>query len=179
MDEEKRNITSNDDLPYEVRMKHLIESYRKDLKRLETLTSYAKGLEEENARQKTFIEKNKTWMVENPDQEDIVKGLALRVLNLQGALRKEFPKRVVTLAALHKKLTNMTAYVKELQDLLAQNGIACPERKKDPMELESSYPLESLDIFAVRGPNENFDETTIEELLTNYKNKFYAHVVFT
>ena len=29
-------------------MKHLIKSYRKDLKRLEELSQYAKGLEEEN-----------------------------------------------------------------------------------------------------------------------------------
>jgi hypothetical protein len=29
-------------------MKHIIEAYRKDLKRLETLEKYAKGLEEEN-----------------------------------------------------------------------------------------------------------------------------------
>jgi len=38
----------DDEIPYEVRMKHLNKSYRKDLKRLEELSQYAKGLEEEN-----------------------------------------------------------------------------------------------------------------------------------
>ena len=37
---------NDDDIPYEVRMKHIIEAYRKDLKRLEALEKYAKGLEE-------------------------------------------------------------------------------------------------------------------------------------
>ena len=31
---------NDDDIPYEVRMKHIIEAYRKDLKRLEALEKY-------------------------------------------------------------------------------------------------------------------------------------------
>ena len=44
----KKVKPEDDDIPYEVRMKHIIEAYRKDLKRLESLEKYAKGLEEEN-----------------------------------------------------------------------------------------------------------------------------------
>ena len=42
------SVFEDDEIPYEVRMKHLIKSHRKDLKRLEELSQYAKGLEEEN-----------------------------------------------------------------------------------------------------------------------------------
>ena len=51
MDEKERRLVSvfeDDEIPYEVRMKHLIEGYRRDLKRLDQLARYAKGLEEEN-----------------------------------------------------------------------------------------------------------------------------------
>ena len=51
MEEQNRrrvSVFEDDEIPYEVRMKHLIKSYRKDLKRLEELSQYAKGLEEEN-----------------------------------------------------------------------------------------------------------------------------------
>ena len=50
MDENRRGVSvfDDDEIPYEVRMKHLIKAYRKDLKRLGELSQYAKGLEEEN-----------------------------------------------------------------------------------------------------------------------------------
>ena len=35
-----------DDIPYEVWMKHIIKAYRKDIVRLEQLQKYAEGLEE-------------------------------------------------------------------------------------------------------------------------------------
>ena len=47
-DRKKVSVFEDDEIPYEVRMKHLIEAYRKDITRLEQLTRYAKGLEEEN-----------------------------------------------------------------------------------------------------------------------------------
>ena len=50
MEERDRKLVSvfdDDEIPYEVRMKHLIEGYRRDLKRLEKLERYAKGLEED------------------------------------------------------------------------------------------------------------------------------------
>lgn len=37
-----------DDIPYEIWMKHIIKAYRKDIVRLEQLQKYAEGLEEEN-----------------------------------------------------------------------------------------------------------------------------------
>jgi hypothetical protein len=51
MEVNKRKMVSvfeDDEIPYEVRMKYLIEGYRRDFKRLEQLEKYAKGLEEEN-----------------------------------------------------------------------------------------------------------------------------------
>ena len=37
-----------DEVPYEVWMKHILKAYRKDKERLEQLQRYAEGLEEEN-----------------------------------------------------------------------------------------------------------------------------------
>ena len=48
MDEKERKFVSvfkDDEIPYEVRMKHLIKGYRRDQKRLESLEEYAKDLE--------------------------------------------------------------------------------------------------------------------------------------
>ena len=37
-----------DDLPYEVRMKYIIQDYRRMIERVETISNYAKKLEKEN-----------------------------------------------------------------------------------------------------------------------------------
>lgn len=64
---------NDDDIPYEVRMKHIIEAYRKDLKRLEALEKYAKGLEEENLLLQKKMEKTDAWLAEEPDRQVAIK----------------------------------------------------------------------------------------------------------
>ena len=62
----KVSVFEDDEIPYEVRMKHLIEGYRRDLKRLDQLARYAKGLEEENLLlQKKIENTEKEERIEN------------------------------------------------------------------------------------------------------------------
>ena len=42
------NRHPQNDIPFEVRMKYIIQAYRKDKDKLERLQRYAEGLEEEN-----------------------------------------------------------------------------------------------------------------------------------
>lgn len=56
----KRVEAFNDDIPYEVRMKFILEAYIRDKKSLEDLKNYAKGLEEENCM---LTKKLRTWIL--------------------------------------------------------------------------------------------------------------------
>ena len=80
----KKIKPENDDIPYEVRMKHIIEAYRKDLKRLESLEKYAKGLEEENLQLQKKMEKTDAWLAEEPDRQAAIQSIktcsALRII---------------------------------------------------------------------------------------------------
>lgn len=76
MDEKERRLVSvfeDDEIPYEVRMKHLIEGYRRDLKRLDQLARYAKGLEEENLLLQKKIENTEKWIKSHPDKEELIR----------------------------------------------------------------------------------------------------------
>jgi hypothetical protein len=82
MEENKRkkvSVFEDDEIPYEVRMKHLIEGYRRDFKRLEQLEKYAKGLEEENLLLQKKIAKTEEWIKEHPDKEAIIKEKDLEI----------------------------------------------------------------------------------------------------
>ena len=53
-----KDILSNEDIPYEVRMKYIIDAYRKDQKKWEKVYAYAKHLEEEVIRLKNILMAN-------------------------------------------------------------------------------------------------------------------------
>ena len=157
MEEQKRrhvSVFEDDEIPYEVRMKHLIKSYRKDLKRLEELSQYAKGLEEENMLLQKKIEKSATS--EEADKEVTISRMKSEINQLKGALTKSFPKRVIQLRDARKKIISLQEYIIALQSLLTANGITYEERQVKPSKAESINP-EEMDIFAVRGPKENYE----------------------
>ena len=159
MEEQKRrfvNVFDDDEIPYEVRMKHLIEGYRHDLKRLEKLERYAKGLEEENLLLQKKIEKNEKWIMEHPDKDALIKQMDLQIRNLKGTLMKSFPKRVIEMKHIKRKVRDIEDYSRYLQSLLTTNGITFEERKPNPSPKVEELNIGGLDIYAVRGPNENF-----------------------
>ena len=137
-------------------MKHIIEAYRKDLKRLEALEKYAKGLEEENLLLQKKMEKTDAWLAEEPDRQVAIKKMQVEIKQLRGTLIKSFPKRVIQMRDIKKKVMSLEEYIRYLQRLLQQNDIPYDERKVNPSKSES-IDFESLDIYAVRGPHENYD----------------------
>ena len=152
----KKVKPEDDDIPYEVRMKHIIEAYRKDLKRLESLEKYAKGLEEENLLLQKKMEKTDAWLAEEPDRQAAIQKMQLEIKQLRGTLIKSIPKRVIQMRDIKKKVMSLEEYIRYLQRLLQQNDIPYEERKVNPSKSES-IDFDSLDIFAVRGPKENYD----------------------
>ena len=157
MEEQNRrhvSVFEDDEIPYEVRMKHLIKAYRKDLKRLEELSQYAKGLEEENMLLQKKIEKSGTS--EETSKEVIISRMKSEINQLKGALTKTFPKRVIQMRDARKKIISLQDYILSLQSLLTANGIAYEERQVKSSKAESINPVE-MDIFAVRGPKENYE----------------------
>lgn len=151
------SVFDDDEIPYEVRMKHLIEGYRRDLKRLEGLSIYVKGLEEENVALQKKISKIELWKRENPDKDLLIKQMDLEIRQLKGTLTKSFPKRVIDTKYMKCKIRDLEKYVLYLQSLLTINSIAYEERKPSQLQKAEELNIDDIDIFAVRGPNENFE----------------------
>lgn len=160
MDEKERRLVSvfeDDEIPYEVRMKHLIEGYRRDLKRLEQLARYAKGLEEENLLLQKKIENTEKWIKSHPDKEELIRKMDLEIRQLKGTLTKSYPKRVVELKYIKQKVRDIEDYMRYLQSLLDDNDILYEERKPSPSPKVENLNIEDIDILAVRDPNENYE----------------------
>ncbi len=166
MEEQERRkvgVFEDDEIPYEVRMKHLIEGYRRDMKRLDDLSRYARGLEEENLLLHKKIEKYKLWIMEHPDKEALIKEMDSEIRNLKGTLRKSFPRRVIELRHIKQKMRDMSDYILYLRSQLDANGIFYEEQKANPSPKVEELKIEDIDIYAVRGPNEKFE---VEETFT-------------
>lgn len=148
----------NDDIPYEVRMKYIIEAYSRDLKRLEALKNYAIGLEEENCLLTKKLEKAESFLAERRESDATIKKMQIEINRLKGTLTKMFPQRVVKLRNLKRRLVSMAKYISALQALLRQNGIPYEECKAISNSSDQ-LDIENLNIFAVRGPNDIFEVT--------------------
>ena len=153
----KVSVFEDDEIPYEVRMKHLIEGYRRDLKRLDQLARYAKGLEEENLLLQKKIENTEKWIKSHPDKEELIRKMDLEIRQLKGTLTKSYPKRVVELKYIKKKVRDIEDYMRYLQSLLDDNDISYEERKPNLSPKVENLNIEDIDILAVRGPNENYE----------------------
>jgi len=104
-----------DEVPYEVWMKHILKAYRKDKERLEQLQRYAEGLEEENVALHKQIE-----------QQDELKGISKR--------RKKEIKDLRNIIIMQEK------YIGRLQELLTEHRI--PFHAMIPIVgLETNQPL--------------------------------------
>ncbi len=95
---------------------------------------------------------------EGRDYEATIKKQQVEIKQLKSKLTNEFPKRVVKVKDLKKRMIRMERYIWELQALLKQNSIPYNERKVTS-ERSESFDIEDIDIFAVRGPKENYDIT--------------------
>ena len=152
-----KRVFKDDEIPYEVRMKHIIEAYRKDIKRLNELARYAKGLEEENLLLQKKIEQAEASLKDSPDKDQQISQMDLEIRQLKGALTKTFPKRVIALSKFKKKIADLETYVRYLQSLLLENNIPFEEKKPHPSIEVEGITADDINIFAVRGDNENYD----------------------
>ena len=139
----------NDDIPYEVRMKYIIDAYRKEHKRIDELNNYAKGLEEENCLLTKKLKEAEAMLAERRDDEATIKKMQMEINQLKGAITKRFPKRVIKMRDMKKKVMSLTRYIYYLQTLLKESNIPYKEREVTPSRSES-IDFENLDIFAVR-----------------------------
>ena len=146
-----------DELPIEVQLKNLIKAYRKNEKRLEELTRYAQGLEEENVSLHKKIKAFESCKQEYNIGDDYLQKLNAKFSEIQAQLKKNFPKRVIQVRTMKKKIVNMSLYIHKLQTILKENGIEYPERVIDPLEIDSNYDIESINDYAVRGPREDYE----------------------
>ena len=165
----KDNIRPQDEIPFEIRMKNIIEAYRKDIKRLEELSRYAKGLEEENVKLQKKIEGYESLVEGVSNQEDYITQLSNKMAQMQGSIKKTYPMRVVKVAALKKKAIQQYLYIQELQGILKNNGIEYPEMKVDPLSIEGNYNIKDIDTYAVRGENETFESDPLDVIASPNK----------
>lgn len=92
--------------------------------------------------------------------ENTIKKQDVEIRQLKTYLTKLFPKRVTTVKQIRRKIIDLNEYVSYLQSLLLENGILYKKRTPNLSKQVEDITAENIDIFAVRGPKENF---TIEE----------------
>ena len=103
------------------------------------------------------IENTEKWIKSHPDKEELIRKMDLEIRQLKGTLTKSYPKRVVELKYIKKKVRDIEDYMRYLQSLLDDNDISYEERKPSPSTKVEDLNIEDIDILAVRGPNENYE----------------------
>ena len=164
-----KEILGDEEIPYEVRMKYIIDAYRKDQVKWGKLAEYAKHLEAEVIRLKEILISNgytdsgvvgdsKPAKVINELKEQLnqlkqelkekkINATNKKIERMKRLIEEEYPLRKFKLRTFKVTIRNMQAYIEELQGLLDQNDIVY-----GPMDLSDKIVVDNLD---------NFDETAI------------------
>lgn len=164
-----KDILGDDEIPYEVRMKYIIDAYRKDQVKWGKLAEYAKHLEAEVIRLKKILLLNgyadsgkpediKPAKVINDLKTEIVQlkqdlkeckktATNKKIERMKSLIEEEYPLRKFKLRTLKLTIKNMQAYIEELQGLLDENNIIY-----GPMELSDKLVVDNID---------NYDEAAI------------------
>ena len=164
-----KEILGDEEIPYEVRMKYIIDAYRKDQVKWGKLAEYAKHLEAEVIRLKEILISNgytdrgvvgdsKPAKVINELKEQLnqlkqelkekkINTTNKKIERMKSLIEEEYPLRKFKLRTFKVTIRSMQAYIEELQGLLDQNDIVY-----GPMDLSDKIVVDNLD---------NFDETAI------------------
>ena len=164
-----KEILGDEEIPYEVRMKYIIDAYRKDQKKWGKLAEYAKHLEAEVLRLKEILISNgytDSGVVGDSEPAKVINELKEQLNQLKQELKEkkinatnkkiermknlieeEYPLRKFKLRTFKVTIRSMQAYIEVLQGLLDQNDIVY-----GPMDLSDKIVVDNLD---------NFDETAI------------------
>lgn len=152
-----KDILNDSEIPYETRMKYIIEAYRKDQEKWGKLYDYAKHLEKEVIRLKSIIVANgytdKLEGIEIKNQGDLIDKLykKIRTLkdekrNLETKIKVEFPDRRYNLIRYVKEIRNQNNYIKGLQQQLQEHGITY-----EPQPPVSDFVKESVEKLDEKG----------------------------
>lgn len=164
-----KEILGDEEIPYEVRMKYIIDAYRKDQVKWGKLAEYAKHLEAEVIRLKEILISNgytDSGVVGDSEPAKVIKELKeqldqlkkelkekkinatnKKIERMKSLIEEEYPLRKFKLRTFKVTIRSMNAYIEELQGLLDQNDIVY-----GPMDLSDKIVVDNLD---------NFDETAI------------------
>ena len=168
-----KEILNDDEIPYEVRMKYIIDSYRKDQVKWSKLAEYTKHLEEEVIRLKNILvvngytdtgdpkDSNPTWVIkalktEVDDQKRTIKELRKRsrkAAELEERLKVDYPQRKYEVGCFKKVIKSQKEYIEELQAILDYNDIPYPP--KVPVNELEKEDINAIDENAVR--DKSFD----------------------
>lgn len=157
-----KEILDNEDIPYEVRMKYIIDAYRKDQKKWGKLYEYTKHLEGEVIRLKEILISNgyaDSGVIGDSKPAKVINDLRKKIKELEA--NKDIPKDVTTALIRIKQLENQIEtfplkvyksqsfrdiiksqeiYIKELQRLLDKNDV-----EYHPKEAENQLEKNGVD----------------------------------
>ena len=164
-----KEILGDDEIPYEVRMKYIIDAYRKDQVKWGKLAEYAKHLEAEVVRLKEILISNgytDSGVVGDSEPAKVIKELKeqldqlkkelkekkinatnKKIERMKSLIEEEYPLRKTKLRTFKLAIRYMQAYIEELQGLLDQNDIAY-----GPMNPFDKKVVDNID---------NFDENAV------------------
>lgn len=178
--ENDKVILHNEDIPYEVRMKYIIDAYRKDQVKWGKLAAYAKHLEAEVVRLKEILITNgytDSGVVGDSEPAKVISELKKKIKELEGnivpmdvtdALIKikqlesqieTFPLKAIKSQSFRSVIRNQEKYIKELQTLLDKSGIIY-------------QPYEEINHWVVEGVDNVVDEAV------RYGNSFRPLSIF-
>lgn len=152
--EENRNDKvglSNEDIPYEVRMKHIIESYRKDQEKWGKLAQYAKHLEGEVIRLKLILIDNgytDSGIVGDYDAAEVISKLKKKIKKLEDKIENVYPRKQKSNLHMKRVMSQQASYIVQLQYLLDKNGISYLTPK--PIKQLTQEDIDKIDENAVR-----------------------------
>ena len=128
--EENRNDKvelSNEDIPYEVRMKHIIEAYKKDQEKWGKLAQYAKHLEGEVIRLKLILIDNgytDSGIEGDYDAAEVISKLKKKIKKLEDKIETVYPRKQKSNLKMKRVMSQQASYIVQLQYLLDKNGIS-------------------------------------------------------
>lgn len=164
-----KEVLGDEEIPYEVRMKYIINAYRKDQVKWGKMAEYAKHLEGEVIRLKEILISNgytDNRVVGDSKPAKVINDLRMeinqlklelkekkknatnkKVERMKSLIEEEYPLRKFKLRKLKVTIKSMQAYIVELQRLLDENNIVY-----GPMDPFDKEVVDNID---------NFDETAI------------------
>lgn len=157
-----KEILNNMDIPYEVRMKHILKKYMQDQEKWEKMAVYAKHLEGEVIRLKNILIVNGYTDTGNPKDSNpmrVIYDLRTKVNQLkkkanksdalEEKLKVKYPKLKYDVGCFKKVIKSQKEYIEELQEILESNDVPYPP--KVPINELEKEDIDTIDENAVRG----------------------------